>query len=126
MIQIFGKQGCEKCRLLKQRLDKLLADETWSDFEPQYFDVGTEDGILAFSEAECINPQRIPALLVARRDGATGDYEPVPRQTPGEADDVCGKSQLYQFVGLQTDYSEQGRGVISPQMIKRVLTEARS
>ena len=37
---------------------------------------------------------------------------------------VCRKSRLYQFVGLQTDYSEAGKGVISPKMIQAVLAEA--
>jgi hypothetical protein len=38
---------------------------------------------------------------------------------------VCKKTRLHHIMGLQTDYSDQGRGVISPKMIKRVLEEAR-
>ena len=44
---------------------------------------------------------------------------------PGTVDEVCGKSHLYQYVGLQTDYSSQGRGVITPRMIETVLGTAR-
>ena len=125
-IQVFGKEGCDKCKTLNRRLDKLLADETWQDFEKQYCDVETEDGIITFSEAECINPQRIPALLVTAWDEATQAYERVPNPSPGVADSTCGKSRLYQYLGLQTDYSDTGRGVITPVMINAILDEARS
>ena len=33
-------------------------------------------------------------------------------------------SKLYQFLGVQTDYSEEGKGIISPEMIKSILDEA--
>lgn len=124
-IRVFGKAGCNKCAVLNQRLDKLLEKEAWSDFTKQYCDVETEDGMLLFCEAECINPQRIPALLVTRRNDTTGTYEPVDNPVPGGADPVCKKSRLYHFLGLQTDYSDEGRGVLTPKMITTVLSEAR-
>ena len=40
-VQVFGKAGCDKCRTLNQRLDKLLATEEWSQFDKQYCDVET-------------------------------------------------------------------------------------
>jgi hypothetical protein len=124
-IHVFGKQGCDKCSLLNQRLDKLLSRDEWEDFEKLYCDLGTESGLVAFSEAECINPQRIPAMLVTRRNDKTGEYEPLPNPDPGKADGLCGKSKLHQYLGLQTDYGETGRGVIAPKMIESVLKEAR-
>ena len=65
-VLVFGKEGCDKCGLLNQRLDKILADEEFAGFEKVYHDLGTVEGLLAFCRAECINPQRIPAMLVAR------------------------------------------------------------
>jgi len=124
-VRVFGKKGCDKCDVLKQRLEKLLADRDWSEFEKRDVDVETEDGLVAFAEAECINPQRIPALLVERHNPDTGEYEPIPNSSPGAADPAFKQSKLYQYLGLQTDYTETGRGVIPPQMIKKCLAEAR-
>lgn len=124
-VMVFGKTGCEKCKLLIRRLERLLADGRWQDFELVYADVETEDGLMAFCRAQCINPNRIPALVVMRRSG-NGAWEPVPRDRPGAPDAVCGASRLYQYVGLQTDYSESGGGVITPRMLEAVLAEAQA
>ena len=123
-IRVFGKQGCDKCHTLNQRIEKLLAKGDYTDFEKLYCDVETIDGLVAFSEAECINPSRIPAMLVAEWKAEDDDFVPVCTKEPGAEDPVCRKSRLYQFVGLQTDYSEAGKGVISPKMIQAVLAEA--
>ena len=124
-VMVFGKPGCDKCSLLQQRLDDLLATEPFADFEKRYYDLETEEGLVRFAEAECINPQQIPAMLVARRDQASGHYEPVPNPRPGQPDPATGNAKLYQFLGLRTDYSDAGKGVISPKMIEAVLNEAR-
>lgn len=124
-VMVFGKTGCEKCKVLNRRLDRLFADAQWRDFEKQYCDVETEDGLIAFCRAQCVNPSRIPALLVTQST-AGGAYAPVPNRRAGVADDVCGRSRLYQYVGLQTDYGEAGSGLITPEMIEAVLTEARA
>lgn len=125
-IRVFGKQGCDKCHTLNQRLDKLLAKDEYADFDKLYCDVETIDGLVAFSEAECINPSRIPAMLVTAWDEETEDYAPVATKEPGAKDSVCKKAKLYQYVGLQTDYSDVGKGVISPKMIQTVLAEAQA
>jgi hypothetical protein len=123
-IQVFGKQGCDKCHTLNQRLDKLLAKDEYSDFDKLYCDVETIDGLVTFSEAECINPSRIPAMLVTKWDAEAEEFTPVCSKAPGATDKLCKKSKLYQYVGLQTDYSEVGKGIISPKMIQSVLAEA--
>ena len=122
-IRVFGKQGCDKCHTLNQRLDKLLSQAGFDAFEKLYCDVETIDGIVAFAEAECINPSRIPALLVTQWNEEENDFEPVSVPEPGAADTVCKKSRLYQYLGLQTDYSDVGKGVISPKMIQSILAE---
>lgn len=123
-IRVFGKPGCDKCHTLNQRLDKLLAKEDFSDFSKLYVDVETNSGLVAFAEAECINPSRIPAMLVTQWCDDEDEYVPVSTKEPGAKDAVCKKSKLYQYLGLQTDYSDSGKGIISPKMIQSVLAEA--
>ena len=123
-IRVFGKEGCDKCHTLNQRLDKLLTKEEFADFDKLYCDVETGDGLVAFAEAECINPSRIPALLVTEWNEAENEFVPVSTIEPGVKDAVCKKAKLYQYVGLQTDYSDVGKGIISPKMIQSVLAEA--
>lgn len=123
---VFGKAGCDKCALLNQRLDKLLAGDEWQDFEKQYCSVDTEEGLVAFAEAECINPQRIPALLIMHRESEKAPFVPLANSGADESDEICKKSSLYQYVGLQTDYTSQGKGIISPRMIEHTLNKARN
>ena len=122
-IRVFGKQGCDKCHTLNQRLDKLLGKDEYSAFDTFYCDVETVDGLVAFAEAECINPSRIPAMLITEWDSETNEYTPISTTAPGAKDRVCKKAKLYQYLGLQTDYSSSGKGIISPKMIQSVLAE---
>lgn len=124
-ITVFGKTGCKKCKALNRRLEKLLGEERWQDFEKVYHDLETEDGLLAFCRSECVNPSRIPAFVVMRRTDA-GEFVPVESPQPGDRDELCGQSRLYQFLGLQTDYSDAGRGLLTPAMIESVLQRARA
>ncbi len=126
-IWVFGKKGCDKCAVLNQRIDKLLGDERWQAFEKRQWDVETEEGLVAFCEMECVNPQRIPAFVVTRLNRATGGYEPVPAsaRAEGASATACGGSALlYSYLGMQTDYSRAGGGVISPGMIAALLRQA--
>lgn len=122
-IVVFGKSGCDKCALLNQRLDRLLKKKEWTDFEKVYFNSDNVEGLITFCQAECMNPQRIPAMLLTRRN-KEGGYEPLLNPSPGKQDAACGKSRLYQYMGLQTDYTNAGKGLITPKMIESVLSEA--
>ena len=123
-VLVFGKAGCDKCKVLNQRLDSLLKKEEWNAFEKIYCDVESEEGLVSFCKAECINPQRIPAFMVTEYDKESGKYRPIPNPTMGKEDKVCKDSKLFTHLGIQTDYTDRGRGVISPKMIKSVLSEA--
>lgn len=125
-ITVFGKTGCEKCKVLNKRLDDLLAKPGWEEFEKAYCDVETEDGLVAFARAECVNPNRIPAAVVSRLNPETGRYDFVANPAPGAADPVLKKSKLYSLLGLQTDYSESGQGLITPKMLTALLEQARA
>jgi len=124
-VLVFGKTGCDKCKMLNRRLDALLSHNEWQDFEKIYFDLETEDGLVAFCQAECVNPSRIPAMLVMKHDREAGKYGRLLNPRPGQWDDVCKKSKLYTYLGLQTDYGDIGQGVIKPEMLTAVLEEAR-
>jgi len=123
IIKVFGKPGCDKCKVLNRRLDSLLGKDEWQDFSKIYCDVETEEGLVEFCNVECINPQRIPAMVVA----SSGDEEGhalMENPRKGEVDQVCKDSKLYTYLGLQTDYTTGG-GVLTPKMLKSVLDEAR-
>ncbi len=123
-VLVFGKNGCDKCKILNQRLDGLLEKDEWQDFEKVYCSLDTEEGLVAFAQTECINPQRIPALALTSR-AANGTYTFIPNRKPDAPAAVFKSSKLYPILGLQTDYSAVGKGVISPAMITAALTEAR-
>jgi hypothetical protein len=123
-LVVFGKVGCPKCKVLNQRIDALLKKPEWQTFEKQYCDVETIDGLVAFCNSECVNPQRIPAFVVARRDPGTGEFNLLANPRPDETDKLAKDARLYSYLGLQTDYSEQGRGLITPQMIASVMAQA--
>ena len=80
--------------------------------------------MLAFCRTECVNPQHIPAMVVLRRTEESGDYELVPNPRPGKKDKLCKRSRLYQYQGLRTDYSAEGKGLLTPRMIASVLSAA--
>ena len=121
-VVVFGKVGCDKCKVLQKRVDDLVAKPEWADFEKAYFDVETVDGLVEFCKAECLNPQRLPAMLVRRvtESGAKA----IPVEPSAVPDPVLGQTRLYHILGLQTDYSETGSGLITPQMLEAVLGEA--
>lgn len=125
-IHVFGKPGCDKCHTLNGRLDDLLQEAEWADFEKLYHDLETENGLVEFCEAECLNPQRVPGFYVSKANPATGEQEPLPNPQSGSAEAPGGSSALYTWVGLQTDYSGTGRGVITPRMIEAVLRQAKA
>lgn len=124
VVHVFGKEGCAKCAMLNRRLDTLLASPPWQGrFVKKYQDLGTEDGLIAFCLAQCLNPSRIPAMLVTQVD-EDGSESYIENPAPGAEDPVCRRSRLYQYIGLQTDYSDEGKGIITPAMLEAVLKEA--
>ena len=123
-VVVFGKAGCEKCGVLQKRIEDLLAAPEWAEFEKAYFDVETEEGLVAFCRAEGLNPQRIPAFVVMHRESSEAPWRALPAAEV-RPDDPARRVRLRHVLGLQTDYSAAGRGVISPRMIAAVLADAR-
>lgn len=123
-VTVFGKEGCSKCKVLQSRIKKLLTEPDFQAFDYAYASLDTEEGLIQFCKAESINPQRVPAFIVERRDDLTEAYVPLkPRCAPAPGDpDVATK--LFTVLGMQTDYSDEGGGILHPDQIKQILQEA--
>ena len=124
LVHVFGKKTCAKCAMLNKRLDELLTKDAYKGrFVKVYNDLETEDGLVNFCLAQCLNPNRVPGMVVARVD-ENGKSEYMPNPDPDALDPVCKRSKLYTCLGIQTDYSTEGKGIITPQMIQSILDEA--
>lgn len=123
IVNVFGKAGCAKCKILNQRVDALLTEPKYAAFKKASADVLTDEGLFKFCRAECLNPSRVPAMVISKQ-GADGKPQYLRNPNPDAEDAVCKKSKLYTYLGLQTDYSEEGKGVISPDMLRAILDEA--
>lgn len=124
-VVVFGKSGCDKCKALLRRVNELAQQPDWADVRVRYLDVETEEGLVEFCRMECLNPQRLPALVMGRVE-VDGQFHPIPAAPSAVPDPRLGACRLYHIVGLQTDYSPRGRGVITPAMIVAVFEEARA
>ena len=121
IVHVFGKHTCAKCAMLNKRLDEILTKQPWAGhFVKVYNDLETEDGLLNFCLAQCLNPNRVPAMVVAKI-AADGSADYLPNPDPEGKDEICKRSRLYTYLGIQTDYSTEGKGIITPQMIQHVL-----
>ena len=116
-ITVFGKKGCQKCAVLKGRLEKLIASD-YSQFELVYKDIITRQGLVDFCKMEVFNPQRIPCVYISNEKD-----EPVV-SIKEEVDSKCGQIGIYGILGLQTDY-DTGNGVLSVQVLKDMLNEVK-
>lgn len=118
---VIGHTGCKKCEMLNRRLDALLEKEPYkSSFAKFYHDTedprGMEEkekALMFFCKAQCVNPNRIPALIITDERGEFLERKGRPVKPV----------QLYQYVGIQTDYTDGG-GILPPEIIKDTLDEA--
>ena len=120
-VTVFGKQGCDKCKVLKNRLEKILAEKTYADFEIVYYDLGTVDGLVWFCQCEMLNPQRLPSFMIFEKEDRSGTTTLKPLVRPEKISGPTGE-HLNTFVGLETDYTSTG--TLTPKMIRRVLDAA--
>lgn len=123
-INIFGKPGCSKCKQLMKRVDSLLEKEEFAEFDRQYWDLSTLDGLVKFARTECINPNRIPAFTIDKVDQETGWVEPL-RPTNQSEKPEWSYARLYSLFGMQTDYTDKGKGLLTPDMLTTVMKEAK-
>lgn len=126
---VIGHTGCKKCEMLNRRLDAILEKEPYkSRFTKFYHD--TEDprgmearelALMFFCKCQCVNPNRIPALIITDE---RGEFLPRPDCPPLQGGHSSRQGvHLYQYIGIQTDYTEGG-GILPPELIKETLDEA--
>ena len=120
-VAVFGKQGCDKCKVLKNRLKKILAADPYGDFELIYYDLGTIEGLVRFCQCEMLNPQRIPSFLIFEKEDRSGITSLRPLGYREEMSDPGGEP-LDTFMGLETDYTSTG--TLTPGMIRELLEKA--
>jgi hypothetical protein len=125
-IHVFGKPGCDKCHTLNGRLDDLLQEAEWADFEKIYHDLETESGLVEFCEAECLNPQRVPGFYVSKADPATGDAQAAAEPGTGRGGRARRRQRPLYLGGAADGLLSVGRGVITPRMIEAVLRQAKT
>jgi len=119
-VAVFGKQGCEKCEVLKKRLNKILEEKEFSGFESSYYDLGTVDGLVRFCQCEILNPQRIPSFMVYEYHAGEGGAKTIPVR---QVRKISERDSVETFLALETNYGSTG--VITPQDIRQVLDIAR-
>ncbi len=124
IVHIFGKEGCSKCAAMKRRVEALLKRDEFAKCRMEYHDVLTVEGLLVFCKAMCLNPNRIPALLLSDDGGRyivrRGIWEPAETDKPERF--KFSQSATYPYLGVQTDY-DSGGGVIRPETIERLMQE---
>ena len=118
-VAMFGKEGCEKCEVLKKRLNKILQEKPYEEFEFVYCDLGTVEGLVRFCRCEVLNPQRIPSFIVCSKQAAQPEADPSPVRCRKK---VSAEEEIETFLALETDY--KSTGVITPEMIGEVLDQA--
>ncbi len=78
--------------------------------------------MVSFVKRECLNPQRIPSFIVEKLNG-NGEYEAI--KNPAHSQTVEGVRPM-RYLGIQTDYTEVGKGIIPPAAVVEVMQEARN
>lgn len=120
-VIVFGKKDCDKCKALNHKIDELLKESKFKNFEKQYVDVMSEDGLVAFCDFDCLNAARIPSFLILQK---VDDKKYLPIANEKE-DEICGTHMTYQYLGLQTDYASND-GKIMSKMVERVFELAQN
>lgn len=118
-VVLFGKEGCDKCEVLKKRLNKILQEKPYEEFELVYCDLGTVEGLVRFCRCEVLNPQRIPSFMVYHKQAAQHEAVPAPVRYKKK---VFAEEEIETFLALETDYKTTG--IVTPAMIRNALDQA--
>lgn len=105
LIVIYGKDGCEKCARLKLNVKALLANESLGrDFDMDYQNLSTAEGMAAYAAAETINGQRLPGLQIMKYNEGKRTYTKIADPRPESFDAKTKKLFVPSYLQLQTDY----------------------
>ena len=123
-IEMFGKDNCDKCKSLKNRIDKILEKEQLfeKNFSIAYHNISTIEGLISFAKAQTVNGQRIPTIQISKYNAQTQKYEIIDDNRPESY--IEDRLFVPIFLQLETDYSDEKRSVIKPKEIKGLLNIA--
>ncbi len=121
LMVIYGKNGCEKCVKLKNDVSMILEqDSSAEDFDMDYQNLSTVEGMQAYALAETVNGQRLPALQVMKYSEEKDSYVKIPY--PSTADYTGGEIKPY-YLQIETDYSGEN-SLIDTGEIKKLMSIA--
>jgi hypothetical protein len=122
-IAVYGKEGCDKCVALKERIGKMLQNQEYRDFSLKYYDLTTIEGLVAYAKAETVNGQRIPSLQIMKYNQDRQNYSKIKDR---RKEKLINNRLFYPtYLQLETDYSDPQRAVIKPKDIKELLSLAK-
>ena len=124
LVVIYGKNGCDRCARLLHDVKSILCDSGLDDeFDLDYQNLSTVDGMIAYAVSETVNGQRLPALQIMKYENVSGSYVKIPDTRPGVS--FRGGSEFFEpvYLQIQTDYSSAG-GPIGKDEILELLETA--
>ncbi len=125
LIVIYGKQGCDMCARLKEEVRHMLDQEDLEgEFELDYQDLSTVEGMMAYAGSETVNGQRIPALQVMKYDSSKNAYVKIRDSRPEAYNEETGELHVPVYLQLQTNYGSS-RPAIKGADVRELLSLAR-
>ena len=121
LIVLYGKNDCELCVRLREEVELVLVDETLRrDFDLDYQNLSTAEGMAAYAKSETVNGQRIPALQIMKYDIAEGAYRKIPDTRPELYNEATGELVVPVYLQLQTEYGSP-QPVITGERIRKLM-----
>ncbi|MBP7462568.1 MAG: hypothetical protein KBA26_14885 [Candidatus Delongbacteria bacterium] len=106
LIVIYGKNDCPLCAGLLEEMGRVLGDEAVQrNFDLDYQNLSTIEGMEAYAKSETVNGQRIPALQIMKYDPQEEVYRKIPDTRPERYDEVSGELIVPAYLQLQTGAS---------------------
>ena len=125
LIVIYGKQGCDMCARLRDQVSLMLDEENLEgEFDLDYQDLSTTEGMMAYARSETVNGQRIPALQVMKYDNSRNAYIKIRDSRPETYNEETGQLYVPVYLQLQTDYSSSSPAIEKAE-VRELLSLAR-
>ena len=121
LVVIYGKNGCDRCARLLHDVKSVLGESGLGDeFDLDYQNLSTVDGMIAYAVSETVNGQRLPALQIMKYEGVSGSYVKILDTRSGVS--FSGGGEFFEpvYLQIQTDYSSAG-GPIGKDEIMELL-----
>lgn len=105
LIVLYGKNDCALCARLREEVEMVLKDEAFRrDFDLDYQNLSTAEGMVAYAKSETVNGQRIPAIQIMKFNHAGGAYRKIPDTRPERRDEGNGELVVPVYLQLETEY----------------------